>query len=207
LVRVKLFFDDQDFDGQLLRAVGYTAYGGADIGECVETAGRIKVGDRSSWYEAWTKTADRMKADAQENPDPGQFDEFDLAMARMPQEIREAIEQDDPKVDSFLEKMVQDDARRFFLAARMRAFGTKTIKELVLMQREYSLKGLAEKIECPTLVCDNVGDAVAGGRGRNSTRRCGVPRTTCCSPRRRGRRPLRGRSAGHLPPRSLRLAG
>ena len=43
--------------------------------------------------------------------DPGQFDEFDLAMARMPQEIREAIEQDDPKVDSFLEKMVQDDAR------------------------------------------------------------------------------------------------
>jgi dienelactone hydrolase len=98
--------------------------------------------------------------------DPGQFDEFDLAMARMPQEIREAIEQDDPKVDSFLEKMVQDDARRFFLAARMRAFGAKTLKELLLMQREYSLKGLAEKIECPTLVCDNVGDAVAGGQGK-----------------------------------------
>ena len=98
--------------------------------------------------------------------DPGQFDEFDLAMARMPQEMREAIEQDDPKVDSFLEKMVQDDARRFFLAARMRAFGAKTLKELVLMQREYSLKGLAEKIKCPTLVCDNVGDAVAGGQGK-----------------------------------------
>jgi dipeptidyl aminopeptidase/acylaminoacyl peptidase len=98
--------------------------------------------------------------------DPGQFDEFDMAMARMPQEIREAIEQDDPKVDSFLEKMVQDDARRFFLAARMRAFGAKTLKELLLMQREYSLKGLVEKIECPTLVCDNVGDAVAGGQGK-----------------------------------------
>jgi hypothetical protein len=62
--------------------------------------------------------------------------------------------------------MVQDDARRFFLAARMRAFGAKTVKELVLMQREYSLKGLAEKIESPTLVCDNVGDAVAGGQGK-----------------------------------------
>jgi hypothetical protein len=69
-------------------------------------------------------------------------------------------------VDSFLQKMVQDDARRFFLVARMRAFGTKTLKELVLMQREYSLRGLAEKIECPTLVCDNVGDAVAGGQGK-----------------------------------------
>jgi hypothetical protein len=54
---VRLFFDDQDFDGQLLRALSYTAYGGADIGECFETASRIKEGDRSSWYEAWTKTA------------------------------------------------------------------------------------------------------------------------------------------------------
>jgi pimeloyl-ACP methyl ester carboxylesterase len=349
---MKLFFDNEDFDGQFLRALSYTAYGGADIGECFETASRIKEGERTSWYEAFTKTADRLRQDADESlenarkvsarrsylrasnyyraaefyvradrndprslqgwqsshdcfakaaelfdppfeaveipyegttlpgyffsvddsgerrptvitmtgmdgyqeetyfgvvaaalergyncltydgpgqggvlrqrevplrpdweavvipvvdfamgrpgvdpdrmiligrsfggylaprgaafehrlaaviADPGQFDEFDMAMARMPQEIREAIEQDDPKVDSFLEKMVQDDARRFFLATRMRAFGAKTLKELVLMQREYSLKGLAEKIECPTLVCDNVGDAVAGGQGK-----------------------------------------
>jgi hypothetical protein len=66
-VQVRLFFDDQDFDGQLLRALSYAAYGGADIGECLETAARIKEGDRSSWYEAWTKTADRMKADAEES--------------------------------------------------------------------------------------------------------------------------------------------
>jgi hypothetical protein len=84
----------------------------------------------------------------------------------MPQEIREAIEQGDPKVDSFLEKMVQDDARRFALAARMRAFGAKTLEEFLLMQREYSLKGLAEKIQCPTLVCDNVADAIAGGQAK-----------------------------------------
>jgi hypothetical protein len=64
---VRLFFDDQDFDGQLLRALSYAAYGGADIGECFETTGRIKEGDRSRWYEAWTKTADRMKADAEES--------------------------------------------------------------------------------------------------------------------------------------------
>jgi hypothetical protein len=60
LVLVKLFFDDEDFDGQLLRAISYTAYEGADIGECFETASRIRKGDRRSWYEAWTKTADRM---------------------------------------------------------------------------------------------------------------------------------------------------
>ena len=62
--------------------------------------------------------------------------------------------------------MVQDDARPFALAARMRAFGAKSLKEFVLMQREYSLKGLAEKIECPTLVCDNVADTVAGGQAK-----------------------------------------
>jgi pimeloyl-ACP methyl ester carboxylesterase len=81
--------------------------------------------------------------------DPGQFDLFDVAMARVPQEMREAIERDDPKVDSFQEKMVQDDARRFFLAARIRAFGAKTLKESLLMQREYSLRGSAERIEAP----------------------------------------------------------
>jgi hypothetical protein len=62
--------------------------------------------------------------------------------------------------------MVQDDARRFALAARMRAFGAMTLKEFVLMQREYSLKGSAEKIECPTLVCDNVADAIVGGQAK-----------------------------------------
>jgi len=68
--------------------------------------------------------------------------------------------------DPELYSMVQDDARRFFLAARVRAFGAKKLKELLLMQRKYSLKGLAEKIECPTLVCDNVADTVAGGQGK-----------------------------------------
>jgi hypothetical protein len=96
--------------------------------------------------------------------DPGQLDMFDMVMARVPQEMREAIERDDPKVDSVLEKLMEDEARRFYLAARMRASGAKTLKEFLLMQREYSLKGLVEKIECPTLVCDNVADAIGGGQ-------------------------------------------
>lgn len=349
---MKLFFDDGDFDGQLLRAISYTAYEGADIGECFETAGRIKESDRDSWYEAWTKTADRMKSDAEESVkgghkdsarrsymrasnyyraaeyyvrddprdprslqgwqsshdcfaeaarlsdppfeaveipyegttlpgyffladdsgrrrptvitmtgldgyleecywsvaaaalergynclaydgpgqggvlrqrgvpfrpdweavvtpvldfalerpevdpervaivgrsfggylapraasaehrlaacvvDPGQFDLFDAAVSRMPREMREALLRNDPAVDAFLEKMMEDHARRFFIAARMRAYGAKTPKEFLLMQREYTLKGSVEKIECPTLVCDNVADAIAGGQAK-----------------------------------------
>jgi pimeloyl-ACP methyl ester carboxylesterase len=352
LVRVRLFFDDEDFDGQLLRALSYTAYEGADIGECFETAGRIEEGDRDSWYEAWTRTADRMKADAHESlegghtdsarrsfmrasnyyraaefyvrddpqdprslrgwqsshdcfaeaarlshppfeaveipyedttlpgyffraddsgerrptvitmtgmdgyleetywsiaaaglergynclafdgpgqggvlrqrevpfrpdweavvtpvldfalertgvdperiaivgrsfggylapraastehrlaacvADPGQFDSFDMAMSRVPQGAKEALLRDDPAVDTFLEKMMEGDARRFFIAARMRAFGAKSLKEFILMQRDYTLKGLVVEIECPTLVCDNVADAIAGGQAK-----------------------------------------
>ncbi len=64
---MKLFFDNEDFDGQFLRALSYTAYGGADIGECFETASRIKEGERTSWYEAFTKTADRLRQDADES--------------------------------------------------------------------------------------------------------------------------------------------
>jgi hypothetical protein len=41
--------------------------------------------------------------------------------------------------------MMEGDARRFFIAARMRAFGAKTLKEFLLMQRDYTLKGLARR--------------------------------------------------------------
>ncbi len=43
---MKIVFDNEDFDGQFLRALSYAAYGGADIGECFETASNIKEGDR-----------------------------------------------------------------------------------------------------------------------------------------------------------------
>jgi hypothetical protein len=91
---------------------------------------------------------------------------FDAAMVRVPQEMKEALLRNDPAVDSFLDQMMEGDARRFFIAARMRAFGAKTLKEFLLMQRDYTLKGLAEKIECPTLVCDNVADTIAGGQAK-----------------------------------------
>jgi alpha-beta hydrolase superfamily lysophospholipase len=37
--------------------MGYTCSGGADIGECISTARRIKDGDGNSWFDEWMKTA------------------------------------------------------------------------------------------------------------------------------------------------------
>ncbi|MDQ4073458.1 MAG: alpha/beta fold hydrolase [Thermoproteota archaeon] len=59
---MKLVFKDPTFSLQLLRAIGETYYKGADIGECISTACRIKEGNFDSWYEEWLKTAKRIHA-------------------------------------------------------------------------------------------------------------------------------------------------
>ncbi len=47
---MKIVFQDPTFSLQLLRAIGETYYKGADIGEYLSTAYRIKEGDFESWY-------------------------------------------------------------------------------------------------------------------------------------------------------------
>lgn len=45
---------------QLLRALSETYYKGADIGECLSTAYRIREGDFESWHVEWLNTAKRV---------------------------------------------------------------------------------------------------------------------------------------------------
>jgi alpha-beta hydrolase superfamily lysophospholipase len=54
-------FKDQSFSFQFLRTLSAAVYGGADFGECIETAKRIREGDMASWCAEWTATADRIK--------------------------------------------------------------------------------------------------------------------------------------------------
>jgi alpha-beta hydrolase superfamily lysophospholipase len=57
---VQLVFHNPSFSFQLLRIIGQTYYGGADIGECLSTAYRIREGDIESWYNEWLRTANRV---------------------------------------------------------------------------------------------------------------------------------------------------
>jgi hypothetical protein len=57
---MKIIFQDPAFSFQLLRTICSTYYGGADIGECLSTAYRIKEGDFESWYIEWLATAERV---------------------------------------------------------------------------------------------------------------------------------------------------
>jgi hypothetical protein len=53
----RVLLRDELLDAQLLRAVGFALYGGADFGECLATERRIDEGDLDSWYGQWSATA------------------------------------------------------------------------------------------------------------------------------------------------------
>ncbi len=59
---MKLYFDDESFDGQLQRSVGKAASGMANVGECLAIAERIEPGDRESWHRAWSDFGSRLLA-------------------------------------------------------------------------------------------------------------------------------------------------
>ena len=46
---MKLYFDDESFDGQLQRSVGKANSGMANVVECLAVAEQITPGDRDSW--------------------------------------------------------------------------------------------------------------------------------------------------------------
>jgi len=57
-------FEDASLTFEFIRSLGYACQGGADLGECISTARRVKAGDSQSWYDEWKKTADRLYAHA-----------------------------------------------------------------------------------------------------------------------------------------------
>jgi len=64
---MKIVFQDPTFSSQLLWVIGKTYYKGAEIGECLSTAYRIKEGDFESWHQEWLKTAERVNKYADES--------------------------------------------------------------------------------------------------------------------------------------------
>ena len=63
---------DELFEAQLLRAIGYAPYGGADAGECLEAAGRVTGTNLDSWHDAWLAAAARLYGQAEASAAAGQ---------------------------------------------------------------------------------------------------------------------------------------
>lgn len=70
---MKIHFNNQAFSFELLRAMSYTPYKGAEIGECLATAEKIKQGNFESWYQEWTATANRVNSIAEESLNNNHF--------------------------------------------------------------------------------------------------------------------------------------
>jgi pimeloyl-ACP methyl ester carboxylesterase len=58
---VTLVLHDELFDAQFVRALAYARSGGAELGECLETARRITRTDPELWYSEWLATAQRAE--------------------------------------------------------------------------------------------------------------------------------------------------
>jgi hypothetical protein len=50
------------FNFEYVRVLGMASVQGADVGECLEVAAKIKNNDPESWYQAWTEAADIAEA-------------------------------------------------------------------------------------------------------------------------------------------------
>jgi pimeloyl-ACP methyl ester carboxylesterase len=55
-------FKDSSNTFEFIRVLGAAAGGGADLGECIETARHIDNGDDESWYREWMRRADYLCA-------------------------------------------------------------------------------------------------------------------------------------------------
>ena len=101
-----MFDTDEAFSFETLRAVGYTAYGGADIGEVMATAARITPGDWESWHREWLALADRIATIADHSAAGGHAASASSAYLRASNYYRTAeffLRDDpanDPRVDS-----------------------------------------------------------------------------------------------------------
>lgn len=60
---MKILQDDW-FNAQMLRTIGHTPMGGADLGECYSLIDQLNEGDFNTWYTAWVNIAEKIESQA-----------------------------------------------------------------------------------------------------------------------------------------------
>ena len=98
--------------------------------------------------------------------DPGQYDLGLGLTQRLPAELVQRLDDDSSTTKRLFDDLIhQEQYRRLFLP-RMATHGAATVQQYLRLIRSYTNAGHAEKITCPTLVCDNETDAISTMQGQ-----------------------------------------
>lgn len=92
--------DNYQWSFQLIRGMATAPWGGAQIGECFQTAARMEPGDYESWHREWLTTAEQVESLGKEAQAAGHFVAARDAFGRASQYYRLAeffLELDDPR--------------------------------------------------------------------------------------------------------------
>ena len=101
--------------------------------------------------------------------DPGLVDPGRGFKERLPPGALEAIGQGKGRSidEQFEASFARDPEQAFFFRSRMSAHGVSTVSAYISEMMKYSLKGVAEKIDCPTLIASAGGqDPMLGGQSK-----------------------------------------
>ncbi|MGZ4435977.1 MAG: alpha/beta hydrolase family protein [Trebonia sp.] len=102
---MKVYFAEDDLDGQFQRTLTHAYERGADLGEAFATAARITPGDDESWYREWSATAATARAAAEASRDAGRVQSATDAFLRASEYHRQAMfylrgDPEDPRLKS-----------------------------------------------------------------------------------------------------------
>jgi len=106
---VKVYFEDEDLDGQFQRTLTHAYERAADLGEAFAAAARITPGDDQSWYREWSAAAAAARAAARASRKAGRTQSATDAFLRACEYQRQAMfylrgDLDDPRVkESYLQ--------------------------------------------------------------------------------------------------------
>ncbi|MEI6621272.1 MAG: alpha/beta fold hydrolase [Actinomycetes bacterium] len=102
--------------------------------------------------------------------DCGAYDLFDAFLDRLPKPLRSGVESDNHLARKTIADMLTHAAKEptagWSLRRGMAVHGAADPMALVMGMREYTLKGFAERITCPTFVCNAEGDDISASAPR-----------------------------------------
>jgi pimeloyl-ACP methyl ester carboxylesterase len=96
--------------------------------------------------------------------DCGTFDMYGTFLSRLPEAMRAGYEAGDPEtvrgVAAMLDQIAMQPTAGWSMRRGMLVHGASSAHEYVEMTKPYSLRGLAERITCPTFVCNAENDPI-----------------------------------------------